>query len=76
MKGVRGRVSQLLIEKTIQTQLTMKPSPKTKELQHVAVQQNFMFNQCQGGGYWGGGRRWCPLVYTVKVVCYNLIEYT
>ena len=33
----------------------MKPSPKTKELQHVGVQQNFMFNQCEGGGYLRGG---------------------
>ena len=33
----------------------MKPSPKTKELQRVGVQQNFMFNQCEGGGYLRGG---------------------
>ena len=55
----------------------MKPSPKTKELQRVGVQQNFMFNQCEGGGYLrGGGGRWCPLVYTVKVAYYNLIVNT
>ena len=52
----------------------MKPSPKAKELQHVGVQQNFMSNQCEGGGLLGGGG-WCPLVYTVKVAWYNLILY-
>ena len=38
-----------------QTKSAMKPSPKTKELQHKGVQQNVMFNQCERDGYWGGG---------------------
>ena len=64
-------------ENNEQTKLTTKPSPKTKELQHMGVQQNFMSNQCEGSGQlWGGGGEWCPLVYTVKVACYNLILYT
>ena len=25
------------------------------------------------GSCGGGGGEWCPLVYTVKVACYNLI---
>ena len=40
-----------------QTKSAMKPSPKTKELQHKGVQQNVTFNPCERGGYegWGGG---------------------
>ena len=50
----------------------MKPSPKTKELQHVGVQQNFMFNQCQGGGHLrgggGGGVHLCILLKLLTII--------
>ena len=37
-----------------QRKAAMEPSPTTKELQHKWVQENFMFSQCERGGYLGG----------------------